>query len=87
MKNSVESPEANARGLEKWKTSALSIMNDFYLELGRVPDESGVHYEIDDKSLNVGKRVFSIKNSRTRYIEVIDEKRKKADNQESGDVS
>jgi hypothetical protein len=37
-------------------------MNDSYLEPGRVLDASGVHYEIDDRSLIVFKKLLSAKN-------------------------
>ncbi len=51
---------------------------EYCLELGKVLDEAGIRYEIDDRSLTVGKKVRSAEKLWIPYIAVIGEKEKKS---------
>ncbi len=51
---------------------------EFCLELGRVLDEAGIRYEVDDRSQTVAKKVRSAEKLWIPYIAVIGEKEKKS---------
>ncbi|MFX1483981.1 MAG: threonine--tRNA ligase [Promethearchaeota archaeon] len=50
---------------------------DFCKELGKVLDDAGVRYEIDDRSQTVGKKVRSAEKMWVPYIAVVGEREKK----------
>ena len=49
---------------------------DYCLELGKVLDEAGIRYEIDDRSQTVGKKVRSAEKLWVPYISVVGEREK-----------
>ncbi len=51
---------------------------EFCLELGKVLDEAGIRYEVDDRSQTVAKKVRSAEKLWIPYIAVIGEKEKKS---------